>query len=79
MVQARVTDGQYNYLHYRAVEFYDGDLSQALRESITFAEELTRVLEADSPPDALAETLERWQREYEERRDEVYMDEAEDQ
>ena len=79
MVQARVTDGQFNYLHYRATEFHDGDLSQALREAITLAEELNGILEADSPPDALVEMLERWRREYEERRDEVYMDEPDDE
>jgi len=78
MVQARVTDEQYNWLYYRAIEFHDGDLSQAIRESITFSEEFARILEADSPPDALTETLERWQREHEESREEVYMDEADD-
>lgn len=79
MVQARVTDAQYNYLHYRATEFHNGDLSQALRESIGFAEELMSVLEAESPTDALGEMIARWKREYEESRDEVYMDEPEGQ
>jgi len=78
MVQARVTDEQYNWLYYRAVEFHEGDLSQAIREAINFSVELVEILEAESPPDALVETMERWRREYEDSRDEVYMDESDD-
>jgi hypothetical protein len=78
MVQARVTDEQYNWLYYRAVEFHDGDLSQAIRESITFSEEFASIIEAESPSDALSETLERWRRESEESRGEVYMDEGDE-
>lgn len=76
MVQARVTDEQYNWLYYRAVEFHDGDLSQAIRESINFAEAFAGVLDAESPPEALTELLDGWRREYEESRGEVFMDEA---
>jgi hypothetical protein len=78
MVQARVTDEQYNWLYYRAVEFHDGDLSQAIRESINFAEAFAAVLDAESPPEALTELLERWERQYEESRGEVFMDGADD-
>ena len=76
MVQARVTDEQYNWLYYRAIEFHNGDLSQAIRESINFSVDFVEILEAESPPDALAETMERWRREYADSRDEVYMDES---
>jgi hypothetical protein len=79
MVQARVTDEQYNYLVYRATEFHSGDLSQAIRESIGFAEELMQVVESEDPPGALATALARWRQEFEETRDAVYMDEPDDE
>ena len=48
-VQARVTDYQWNWLEYKAVEDFDGDLSKALRwcidQSVTWAE----IMEADNP------------------------------
>jgi hypothetical protein len=34
-VQARVTDEQWNWLEYRAVEFHEGDLSKAIRECLS--------------------------------------------
>jgi hypothetical protein len=78
MVQARVTDEQWNYLEYRAIEFHDGDLSAALREAILFSRELMTIVEAKSPPAALRELRERWQREYQDGRDKTYMDEPDE-
>jgi hypothetical protein len=79
MVQARVTDEQWNYLEYRAVEFHDGDLSAAIREAVVFAREFTGILEASSPADALSDLQDRWRREAENRRNETFMDEADDE
>jgi hypothetical protein len=76
MVQARVTDAQYDFLFEQAMEVYDGDLSQALRAAITFAMELDGVLLAPSPPDAFREMLARWEQAAEEARSSVRMDEA---
>jgi hypothetical protein len=79
MVQARVTDEQWNYLEYRAVEFHDGDLSAAIREAIVFSREFTAILEAASPPEALRELQDRWDRDHREQRDQTFMDEADNE
>jgi hypothetical protein len=79
MVQARVTDEQWNYLEYRAVEFHDGDLSEAIREAIVFSREFTAILEAASPPKALQDLQDRWEREHRGRQNETFMDEADDE
>lgn len=79
MVQSRVTDEQWNYLEYRAIEFHDGDLSAAIREAIVFSREFAAILEAASPPEALQELQDRWRQEHERRRNETYMDEADDE
>ena len=79
MVQARVTDEQWNYLEYRAIEFHDGDLSAAIREAIVFSHEFTGILEAASPSQALRELQDRWEREDRERQNKTFMDEADDE
>jgi len=48
-VQARVTDDQWNWLEYRAVEHHDGDLSKALRECIIWSQVAVGILDSADP------------------------------
>jgi hypothetical protein len=79
VVQARVTDPQWSFLEYRAIEFHEGDLSAALREAIVFATHFAAILESPSPPDALRELQQRWRKEADEQQGATYMDEADDE
>lgn len=49
VVTARVTDAQFDYLAQRAVENYGGDLSQAVREAVVFAEEFLKLSDGPLP------------------------------
>ena len=57
-VQARVTDEQWNWLEYRAVEHHDGDLSKALRECIIWSQTAVKIFSASDPHAELAAQLE---------------------
>jgi hypothetical protein len=48
-VQARVTDGQWNWLEYQAVEFFESDLSKALRGCIDQSRIFETILDSDDP------------------------------
>jgi hypothetical protein len=56
-VQARVTDPQWNWLEYRAVEYHDGDLSKALRECIEWSQTAVEIFNASDPHAKLDEVL----------------------
>ena len=62
MIQARVTDEQYDWIADRAAE-EEGDLSAAIRSAIDMARVLSDVLLAPDPPQALREVLRRSQEE----------------
>jgi hypothetical protein len=64
MIQARVTDPQYDWLIERA-EGEDGDMSEAIRGAIDFARIFVELLRADDPPEALREFLRRSKEEQE--------------
>jgi hypothetical protein len=48
-VQARVNDNQWNWLEYKAVEDFDGDLSKALRWCIDQSVIWTELINAPDP------------------------------
>jgi hypothetical protein len=48
-VQARVTDDQWNWLEYRAVEHHDGDLSKTLRECIIWSQVAVGIFDSADP------------------------------
>jgi hypothetical protein len=56
MVQARVTDDQYDYLEHLAVEGYDGDLSAARRACIINARFFERLADSPDPTRELSRT-----------------------
>ena len=56
-VQARVTDEQWNWLEYRAVDVHDGDLSKALRECILWSHWAVEIFNAKDPHAKLDEYL----------------------
>jgi len=58
VIQARVTDGQYEWLIERADE-EEGDMSAAIRGVIDMARVLNDVLHTADPPEALRELLKR--------------------
>jgi hypothetical protein len=58
MIQARVTDTQYDWLVERAID-EEGDLSKALRETVDSARVFHEILQKADPPSALREMLKR--------------------
>ncbi len=74
MVQARVTDEQYDYLADRAFHVHDGDLSAALRNSISFARHFEDILDAADPGQAVRQLKEEWEQAYFETRASLRMD-----
>jgi hypothetical protein len=58
MIQARVTDDQYDWVVDRAAD-QEGDLSAAIRSAIDMARVLNDVLLAPDPAEALREVLRR--------------------
>lgn len=58
MVQARVTDEQYDWLIERAID-EQGDMSKALRETVDSARIFHDLLATTDPPKALRELLKR--------------------
>lgn len=60
VVTARVTDDQFDFLADRAMSNYGGDLSQAVRESIVYAEEFLKLFDAEDPGHAFRDMLQRW-------------------
>jgi hypothetical protein len=62
MVQARVTDEQYDWLIERAVD-EEGDMSKALRDTVDSARIFHDLLATADPPKALREFLKRSERE----------------
>ena len=56
-VQARVTDDQWNWLEYRAVEHHDGDLSKTLRECIVWSRIAAAIFDSNDPHAKLDEFL----------------------
>jgi hypothetical protein len=68
MIQARVTDGQYDWLVERAIDEY-GDMSEAIRNTIDAARVFTDILNARDRERAFREFLARSQEE--DARDEV--------
>src|SRR5437016_4912780 len=74
MVQARVTDEQYDYLADRAFHVYEGDLSAALRASITFSQHFEDILGAADPGEAVRQLKDRWEQESFDTRASLRMD-----
>jgi hypothetical protein len=62
MVQARVTDEQYDWLIERAID-QEGDMSKALRETVDAARIFHDLLTTSDPPKALREFLKRSEKE----------------
>jgi hypothetical protein len=58
MIQARVTDPQYDWLVERAID-ERGDMSEAIRDTIDMARVFVDLLHAPDPPEALREFLRR--------------------
>jgi hypothetical protein len=58
MVQARVTDEQYDWLIERAID-EEGDMSKALRDTVDSARIFHDLLASADPPKALREFLKR--------------------
>ncbi len=58
-IQARVTDEQWNWLEYRAVEHHGGDLSKALRECIIWSQTAVTIFDASDPHAELSAQLEK--------------------
>ena len=56
-VQARVTDEQWNWLEYRAIEHHEGDLSKAIRECISWSHIAVEIFDARDPHAKLDEHL----------------------
>jgi hypothetical protein len=56
MIQARVTDPQYDWLIERAVD-EEGDMSAAIRGTIDMARVFSDLLHSADPPEALREFL----------------------
>jgi hypothetical protein len=56
MIQARVTDPQYDWLVERAID-EEGDMSAAIRGTIDLARIFTDLLHSPDPPKALKEFL----------------------
>ena len=81
MIQARVTDAQYDWMIERAVD-EEGDMSAAIRGAIDMARIFSDLIHSPDPPEALREFLrhseeerlreeaEELRREYEEEADE---------
>jgi hypothetical protein len=61
VVTARVTDEQFDFLAERAVHHYGGDLSQAVREAVVFAEEFLKLFDAEDVNSAFRDMLHRWE------------------
>jgi hypothetical protein len=79
MVQARVTDEQYDYLSERAYDTYDGDMSAALRASITFAGYFDEALNAADPGEYIRNLKEKWEQASFDHRTEMRMDQPDDE
>jgi hypothetical protein len=62
MIQARVTDTQYDWLVERATD-EEGDLSKALRDAVDSARIFHEMLQKADPPGALREMLKRSEQE----------------
>ena len=62
MVQARVTDEQYDWLIERAVD-EEGDMSKALRDTVDSARIFHALVATADPPKALREFLKRSEQE----------------
>ena len=60
MVQARVTDEQYDYLAERAIDVYDGDMSAALRACITWAGYFETIITAADPGEEVRRIKAEW-------------------
>jgi hypothetical protein len=56
-VQARVTDGQWNWLEYKALDSFDGDVSKALRWCIDQSSILDGILDSPDPRKKFDELL----------------------
>jgi hypothetical protein len=79
MVQARVTDEQYDYLAQSAFDVYDGDLSAALRSCIAFARHFEEALNSPDPGAYIRDLREQWEEEHFKARTEMRMDQPDDE
>lgn len=70
LVQARVSDEQYEWLIENAVDFHEGELSAAVRDAIEQAQAFSKLLGHADPPAELAAMIERGRKE--EARDAYY-------
>ena len=58
-VQARVTDDQWNWLEYKAIDSFDGDVSKSLRWSIDQSSIIDGILASPDPQAAFGALLSR--------------------
>ena len=79
MVQARVTDEQYDYLADSAFHVYDGDLSAALRACITFSRYFEEALNSPDPGAYIRDLREQWENEHFKTRTEMRMDQPDNE